>query len=180
MKLLKKTVFALSIALLVMSGSALLLPSSTRVSRFIVIDSDIESVFAMVNNHREFNKWSPWARRDPNTRYEFSGPESGVGAKMRWRSTNRKVGRGSREIVESMQNERVDIKLRFGRRGAAKASYFLVKEDGATKLTWIFFIDHGMKLVSRFFGPMLDTSVGADYEAGLQNLKVLLEGQTNG
>ncbi|MFQ5598758.1 MAG: SRPBCC family protein [Nitrospiria bacterium] len=180
MKLLKKAAVAVLVTLLLVGGVALSMPASTRLSRFIVIDRDIETVFAMVNDQHKFNQWSPWARIDPVTRYEYSGPESGVGAKLYWRSRHRKVGRGSREIVESLPNERVDLNLRFGRRGRARTSFILVKQNQGTGLTWLFHIEHGKNLVSRFFGPMLDTWVGEDYEAGLQNLKALLENKKDG
>jgi len=171
----KRAVLAVLVIIFVVAVTAFMMPPSTRVSRFIVIDRDIETVFSMVNNHREFNKWSPWARLDPGARYEFSGPDSGVGANMRWWSRNRKVGRGSREIILSIPKERVDLRLQLGRRNEALVRFNLVKHNQGTGLTWSFHIEHGTNLLSRFFGPALDTWVGADYEAGLKNLKVLLE-----
>ncbi len=175
---LKKIGVALFVIVIVVSGFALTMPPSTDVSRFIVIDSDIETVFSMVNNHREFNKWSPWARYDPETRFEFSGPESGVGAKMSWLSKDSRVGRGSREIIASIPNERVDLILRFDRQDVL-VQFFLVQQNVGTRLTWSFHIEHGGNLISRFFGPVLDSWMDSDYEAGLENLKVLLENESD-
>ncbi len=174
----KKAGIAVLVIFFVVAGTALLMPPSTHVSRFIVIDREIDAVFSMVNNHHEFNKWSPWARLDPEARYEFSGPESGVGAKMRWWSRNRKVGRGSREIIETIPNERVDLRLLYGRRYNAQVRFNLVKQNQSTGLSWSFHIEHGGNILSRFFGPALDAWLGADYEAGLKNLKALLEEET--
>ncbi len=65
MKIFKKIVIGLGLFLLVIIGVGLILPSSTQVSRNVIIKRDISSVFNMVNDYREFNKWSPWAKRDP-------------------------------------------------------------------------------------------------------------------
>ncbi len=176
----KKAGLALLVVIVVVSGTSLMFPPSTRVSRYIYIERDIETVFSMVNDLHLFNTWSPWARYDPDTRYDFSGPESGVGAKMQWWSRNRKVGRGSREIVVSIPNERVDLSLQWGRRGKAEVRFYLVKQNEGTGLTWSLHLEHGLNLLSRFFGPVLDTWQGAEYEAGLKNLKELLEKENQG
>jgi hypothetical protein len=130
----------------------------------------------MINNYHEFNKWSPWARKDAATQYTFTGPISGIGSKMSWQSKNSQVGSGSQEIIESIPSKKVTVKLQFEGQGSANAYYLVDAVDGTeTLLTWIFKTEHGSNVISRYFGLMLDNWVGADYEEGLNNLKTLLE-----
>ncbi len=175
MKIFKKIVIGLGLFLLVIIGVGLILPSSTQVSRNVIIERDISSVFNKVNDYREFNKWSPWAKRDPETRYEFTGPATGVGSKMSWHSDHPQVGIGSQEIIESIKDEKVTVKLYFEGQGDATAYYRLEQQGKSTRITWGFTTEHGVNIISRYFGLMLDSWVGADYEAGLENLKQLLE-----
>lgn len=176
MKLIKVMGFSLGAVFLLFIAVGLFLPASTQVSRSVTIDRDVSAVFNMVNDFREFNKWSPWAKRDEQTRYEYSGPASGLGAKMLWFSDHPQVGNGSQEIIESIPYERVAVRLTFDGQGEAQAFYQIEPaNDGTTRITWGFNTRHGFNIISRYFGLMLDTWVGADYEQGLNSLKSLLE-----
>jgi uncharacterized protein YndB with AHSA1/START domain len=125
MKILKKIVIGVValLALLVLIG--FMLPAKTHVARSVVINAPAETVFTLINNFHEFNRWSPWAQRDPETRYQFEGPESGVGAKMSWASDKPEVGSGSQTIIEAEANTTVVTALDFGEHGVATARYSL-------------------------------------------------------
>ena len=95
--------------LLVMIG--FLLPSSAKVERSVVINAPAASIFPHINGMQAFHAWSPWSTIDPQTDYQFSGPETGVGSRMSWQSGDARVGQGSQEIVESSPNTRVKTRL---------------------------------------------------------------------
>jgi ribosome-associated toxin RatA of RatAB toxin-antitoxin module len=44
----------------------MLLPSEQHVERSIIVNADPAEVFSLVNDYREFNKWSPWAMAGPD------------------------------------------------------------------------------------------------------------------
>ncbi|MDM3871677.1 SRPBCC family protein [Porticoccus sp. W117] len=163
------------VLLLVVVG--FVLPGSTHVERSTVINAPQTQVFAYLNDFQKFNLWSPWAKKDPNTRYQFSGPATGVGSKMSWQSDHKEVGSGSQEITASQPSDHLETFLDFGDHGTAKAHYRLSNTNGMTQITWGFDTDHGWNLLSRYFGLMMDDMVGADFEAGLANLKQVVEGQ---
>ncbi len=158
----------------------LLLPSHTHVERSVIIQAPANAVFPYINNFSQFNKWSPWARKDPNTTYEFSGPESGVNSEMSWQSEHPEVGIGSQKIIASRPYQSVQVFLDFGGKGEAQASYQLEQVSSGTKITWSLDMDHGWDLLGRIFGLMMDGMVGPDYEAGLSNLKQVAEADTAG
>lgn len=159
----------------ILAALGFLLPRHAHVERSIVIAAPAPTLFAYVNDLRQFNKWSPWAQIDPATQYTFSGPETGMGATMSWQSEHPHVGSGSQEIIESVPNEHVTTLLRFGDEGDARATMELAPEAAATRVTWNFDTDLGFNPLSRYFGLMLDSMVGSNFEQGLASLKSLVE-----
>ncbi|MGO4774642.1 SRPBCC family protein [Lysobacter sp. 2RAB21] len=50
-------------------------------------------------------------------------------------------------------------------------------QGAGTRVTWTLESEHGNNLVSRWFGLLLDSMVGKDYEKGLAKLKQVLESE---
>ena len=76
-------IYVLGLAVLLGLG-AFALPRHVTVTRDVVIDAPVETVFPLVNSLKRMAEWSPWIGRDPAIKLVFSGPEAGVGAKMGW------------------------------------------------------------------------------------------------
>ena len=166
------------ILLIVIVG--LFLPATTHVERETLIQAPPQVVFGYINDYRKSNQWSPWFERDPEAKYEYSGPTSGVGSKMHWESEHREVGSGSQEIVESKPYRHIKVALDFGAQGQSEASWDLTEVESATRVVWSLDMAHGWDLLGRIFGLMMDAMVGPDYEAGLENLKQLAEADVAG
>jgi hypothetical protein len=174
MRILKKLILGLVVLVALLAVGGLLLPSSAHVERTISINAPPENIRMLVNDFRRFNEWSPWAKRDPETRYTFEGPPSGVGSKMKWVSEKPDVGSGSQEITVD-EPTMVKTALDFGDQGQALAFFKLEPTGTATKVTWGFDSEFGYNLIGRYFGLMFDKWLGADYEQGLASLKALAE-----
>ncbi|MBD9435175.1 SRPBCC family protein [Pseudoxanthomonas sp. PXM03] len=174
MRFFKWALAAIAAIGLLLGLGGLLLPATTHVERSVVIERSPEQVFATLNSFERFSAWSPWAEYDPQAKYTFEGPASGVGARMRW-SGNRSVGSGSQEITTSEPHRRVVVALDFDG-SQAQAAYLLDPEGNGTRLTWAFDTQHGMNPFKRWLGLLFDRMIGADYEKGLRKLKSLLEG----
>lgn len=153
----------------------LVLPRELQVARSIDINAPASEIFPYLNSPRATEVWSPWLAKDPQTQLSYEGPEAGVGAKMQWASDNREVGAGTSEITASEQDRRVAVALDFGELGTADSAYDLVESAGTTTVTWSFETDMGAGPVGRWMGLMMDDWVGADFEAGLANLKSVVE-----
>jgi hypothetical protein len=166
-------VLLILLILLVVIG--LLLPSSARVERSILINAQTSEIFPHLNSMRAFHAWSPWSDIDPDTHYEFQGPEQGIGSRMTWESGNDQVGQGSQEIIDSVPNQRVEMQLQFGDEGGSKATFLLEPEGTATRVRWQFSTAFGWDLFGRYVGLMLDSMIGASYNKGLRDLKTKIE-----
>ncbi len=170
----------LFILLILFAVIGLLLPSSTAVERSIVIEAPAGKVFPHLNGMRAFHAWSPWSAIDPETVYEFSGPEQGVGPRMSWYSGDQQVGQGNQEITLSVPDRQVESRLEFGDKGNGTATFLLESEGDGTRVRWQFSTEFGWDLFGRYVGLMLDSMIGARYDQGLQDLKAQVEAPTTG
>jgi effector-binding domain-containing protein/uncharacterized protein YndB with AHSA1/START domain len=159
------------VALLIIVG--LLLPRHSRVEVSTLIDAPPATVFALVNDFRRAELWSPRSAADPNARTIFSGPPRGVGATVTWDGVI--VGSGTQTIVESRPHDYVATTINPGERGEARTWFELVREDGKTRGTWGFEHDHGLNLVGRYFALPVSGVIRREYESGIAALKELAE-----
>ena len=88
MRFIRRLLGTLLLLLILAVAAAYLLPREVKVSRSITIDAPSEKVFPLVNSLKEGEKWSPWLQLDPNVRLAYSGPESGIGNRLDWRSNH--------------------------------------------------------------------------------------------
>ncbi|AKE52744.1 SRPBCC family protein [Kangiella geojedonensis] len=177
MKFLKNLFIVIAVLAIIIIVVGFFLPKHAHVERSIVINASQDKVFQQVNSFDDYNSWSPWYKLDPEAKYEYSGPDSGVGAKMSWESDNAQVGIGSQEIVESTYPKLVKTELLFGEDPNPGYATFELEELGPreTKVTWSFDADFGDNIVGRYFGFFLDSMLGDTYEEGLQALKQEIE-----
>lgn len=178
--LLRLLIFLLTLALLVLAG-AMLLPANVHVERNITIERPPSVIYGLLNDFRHFQAWSPWAERDPNARYDYSGPERGVGARVAWDGDPRQVGTGWQEIRESQPYSMIRTHLDFGPQGKADAYYDIRPVGQATRVEWGFDTDVTQDrgffdaVFGKYMGLLLDRWIGADYEEGLNRLKQYAE-----
>ncbi|MGH8369762.1 MAG: SRPBCC family protein [Gammaproteobacteria bacterium] len=163
----------LLVALLAIVGA--LLPRHAHVERSIDIGAPPANVFTVLNGFHVFNRWSPWAGLDPDTRYRYTGPWSGVGARMDWQSSGLQVGAGSESITASEPYHHIALELDFEDAGKADAAFELSAIPDGTHVVWSFDTDFGWNLLARYGGVLFDRRIGADYDSGLKNLKRFME-----
>lgn len=179
--MLKKIFLSLVISVIILIIIGLFLPSKVHVERSIEIARPAVTVFTVLNGYRSFMAWSPWADHDPDVTYGFSGPDTGVGARMSWSGDPRLVGSGWQEITESQPNSVLRMRLNFDYQGAADSYFLLAERSGGVAVTWGCDADlvagqgwfSGM--LARYFGLFFDQWIGSDYELGLVRLKAYVE-----
>jgi uncharacterized protein YndB with AHSA1/START domain len=176
-RLLKGLVYAA----LALAGLCLLvglfLPSTAHVERTVTTSASPDTVYGIVSSYRRFNEWSPWFDLDPQARYTYSGPESGVGAKMAWTSDKQSVGSGSQEILAVEPGRMVKVKLDFGSQGTSVSTITIAPEGAGSRVTWAFDTSFEGNFPGRYFGLMFDKWIGSDYAKGLARLKALAEAE---
>jgi uncharacterized protein YndB with AHSA1/START domain len=175
MRMLKKLLLGLAVLVVLLLAAGLFLPKSMHVERSIVTSASPERVFSLVDGFARFNEWSPWAELDPDTVYKYSGPPSGVGARMEWTSQDSSVGTGSQEVIAIEPGRSVTNRLDFGPQGTATARIDIVPDGTGSRVTWSMDSSFEDDYFGRYFGLFMEKFVGRDYEKGLAKLKALAE-----
>jgi Polyketide cyclase / dehydrase and lipid transport len=161
------------IALLIVAAMQ---PADFRITRTTTVSAPASAVFFYVNNLQQWEKWSPWARLDPNAKNTFEEPSEGIGAKMSWVGNN-KVGVGSMTITDSQPYDTILFKLEFLKPFTATniAEFSFAAHDNQTLVTW------SMQGKNNFIGKIMgllmncDKMVGGQFEQGLASLKAIVE-----
>ena len=110
------------IALFVAIG--VFLPSKRTVSHEVESNRPMSTVNDLLGGFTRFRDWNALINHDPRMRLTTSGPESGVGAKLEYVSSEPQVGSGSWEVVEVVPGERIVYALDTPGRGKNKKMTF--------------------------------------------------------
>jgi uncharacterized protein YndB with AHSA1/START domain len=151
-------------------------PDSFRIERSTVINAPPEKIFALINDFRQWEAWSPWEKIDPALKRTYGGAASGLGAVYGW-SGNKEIGEGRMEIVESAPPAKIVLKLDFMKPFEAhnQVEFTLQAKNGTTHLTQAMYgpSPYFSKLMSLVFS--MDKMVGEKYEEGLASIKTIAE-----
>ena len=143
-------------------------------SRSTRIQAPAAAVHALVDDFREWRKWSPWEGVDPALEREYTGPASGVGSTYHW-SGNKKAGEGRMQIRESTPSA-VVVHLEFLKpfKATNVTTFTLVPSGDATEVTWTMTGTRSalMSLMGKLF---FDKAIGRDFEKGLAAMKQAAE-----
>lgn len=178
MRFLKRLAVGLVLLLAAAAVVVWFQPDDYRLTRQIAIAAPAARIFPHVNDLRQWDGWSPWAKLDPNAKISFAGPQAGEGASFRW-DGNDKVGAGTMTITESKPNQRIATRTDFTRpfEGSSNADFVFSENGGQTNVIWTMagkqsFIGKAICLVMS-----MEKTVGPDFERGLAQLKAVSEGK---
>jgi Polyketide cyclase / dehydrase and lipid transport len=150
-------------------------PDTFTVVREGQVNAPPDKVHALINDFREWTKWSPWEKMDANLTRNYSGSASGKGAAYDW-SGNKKVGQGRMDITATAPS-RIDIDLHFMKPFEArnKTVFSLTPRDGGTQVRWE--MNGTSPFMFKVMGMFMnmDQMIGKDFEAGLSNMKAAAE-----
>ncbi len=177
--MLKKILKYLALILFAVVIVGVFLPAKSTASRQIEIKAPATVIFGLLNGFQRFNEFSPWYQYDPGAEYSWSGPTTGVGATMAWKSAHERVGNGMQEIIAVEANQSVTTRLQFDAPGTSIARWQLTPAPGSTRVTWQMESDAGWNLLGRWFGVFLDRMIGPDFESGLKRLKSVAEAEAS-
>lgn len=151
-------------------------PDEFAVRRSADIRAPAETVFSLINDFRQWPKWSPWEKLDPDLKRTLSGAEAGRGSVYEWEG-NKKVGAGRMEIIDAVPHSRVDIKLSFLKpfRAENRTTFTIAPIDGASRVFWE--MTGTNNFMFKLMGLIIDMDkmVGTDFEKGLAAIKAEAE-----
>lgn len=163
--------------ILVVIIAAVLVLAATRPNDFVVsrsasIRAPAEAIFPLINDFKQWPRWSPFEKLDPNMQRTLSGADSGNGAVYAWEG-NSKAGKGRMEITNSVPSSLVSLKLDFEKpfRANNTVDFTLSPSGDGTNVTWS--MRGARPFIAKLMGLFMnfDALIGKDFEAGLDNLK---------
>ena len=172
----KKILLAVVVVIAAILIFAATKPDIFRVQRAAGIKAPPEKIFAIINDFKRWDAWSPWEKKDPAMKRTFGATTDGKGAVYAWEG-NKDVGQGRMEIAESVPPSKVTLKLDFLKPFEAHniVEFTLVPQGDSTNVTW------AMQGPTPYFAKIIhvfmdmDSIVGKDFETGLANLKAIAE-----
>lgn len=175
--MVKKILLGVLVAIVLLLFFAATRPDAFRVERSTSVKAEPAKVFALLNDFHNFPSWSPWQNLDPAMQTIHSGAPSGQGAVYAW-TGNDAVGSGRMEILQTVPNTSVTVKLDFLKPFEAHNTtlYTLTPGNGGTTtVTWAMF--GPSPYISKLMGVFvsMDSMIGKDFERGLANLKAVAE-----
>ena len=152
-------------------------PKNVHVERSMTMNADANTVFAQVNELRNWDNWSTWAQIDPDgTEWTYSdSAATGKDAWYSWKSEHKNVGNGKLTILESDKPNSIKTQIDFEGQGTSNGAWVFEPTKDGTKVTWSMDIDMGNNPIGRIMGLMMDGMIGSDFEKGLTNMKKVVE-----
>lgn len=178
MKNLKKIFAVIAIIIAIPLVVALFVKKDYVVEREIIINKPKAEVFEYIKFLKNQDNYSKWNMMDPDMKKTYKGTDGTIGFISAWESKMENVGAGEQEIVNMIDGERIDMKLRFKVPFESQNDAYMITEDmsnNQTKVKWGFkgAFPYPFNLMGLFMD--MEKAVGGDLEVGLQNLKNLLE-----
>ena len=151
-------------------------PDSFAVQRSAQMRAAPGAIYPLIADFREWPRWSPWEKLDPNMKRTLSGAPSGTGAVYAWEGSN-KVGAGRMEIRDVAPPSKVVIQLDFIKpfEGHNVTEFALVSKGETTDVQWT--MRGPATFVTKLMGLFMNMNkmIGRDFERGLANLKAAVE-----
>lgn len=126
-----------------------------------------------VANLRSWEKWSPWAKMDPNMKIEYQNGGQGKGASYSFDSELKNLGNGKLTITDTHKNKTVKTFVIMNDNEGIGTWDFTQKGKGSI-VTWNFSFEP-QNLFERVMGLFFERMMGPNLEKGLENLKVVAE-----
>ncbi len=172
----KKIAIVAVVLIAAVLGFAATKPDTFRVQRTTSMNAPPEKIFPLINDLHNWDSWSPYVKKDPAMKKTHSGAPSGKGAVYEWDGNN-DVGKGRMQITDASAPNRISMSLDFEKPFKAHniVDFSLEPKGSTTNVTWDM---HGpAPFVSKIMQVFIDmdSMVGKDFEAGLVNLKALVE-----
>jgi len=157
------------IALVLLVG--LFLPRSYHLERTIDIQADTETIYPDLASLRRWPEWTAWNKgMDPAAEFKFGTPETGVGAEYSW--SGPVLGQGRLKLTKTDPAKGIEYSLEFENGSmTSEGAITMEKVAGVIRVTWVDRGDLGRSPVNRYFGLLMDSLVGPNFEKGLQTLK---------
>lgn len=146
------------------------MPRKLQFENHQFINAPVHVVYNQVNNILNWENWSPWSLQDQTIAIDYNKTKSGEGAGYKWYSTNKKIGEGKLEIVNSVFLDTIIINVQFSYNTVASGIFIFEKADSGTTIIWNMDIELDFDPISKIRGYFNHYKSADFYYNGLTEL----------
>lgn len=151
-----------------------LLPAEVKIEKSIFINVPREKAENYLIDLHNWERWNNWDKIDSNIRYDYRGPEKGVGAVQTWSSKKAPSGRST--ITGHSPGKSIYFRIDWKSGETAMNGYFkFMEKEGGTELVWGHKGNMGNNPFKRIYGQMLERMFGNTFKESLKNMKRVME-----
>jgi hypothetical protein len=172
-QILKRIAIGVGLATLVVIAVGFALPRTYTVTRSVTIDADPARIHGFVGDLERWPDWTTWIQEDPTIEIAYGDNTTGVGAHQSWKGKS-----GSGELTFTRSDPATGIAYDMGFDGGkyvARCEMNYRPVGDRTEVEWTMTGDHGLNVLERYMGLMMDAVIGPMFEDGLDRLKVAAE-----
>ncbi|MEM5566788.1 SRPBCC family protein [Psychroserpens sp. AS72] len=176
MKAFKYILFLLLILFIGFAIYVAVQPNDYTFNRSKVIDAPVPVVYDVVNDFKEWPRFSPWIEQDKDAVLTFNEKTSGVGAGYSWEGEI--LGIGNAKTVDVLNNKKIKQEIEFVKpfESISNINWTFEQVEKGTKVTWSMEgkQDFMTKLYVAFAGS-IEKNTGPDFERGLFKLDSIVQ-----
>ncbi len=147
------------------------LPNDFSVTRSLVIDAPITTVFNEVNDLKRWEEWSAWQASDPSIKVKYGSISEGVNGSYSWKGE--KTGAGTLTIKSAQPNREIRTIIDFGEERFGHGTWTFEETDEGTVVTWTFYAEIGHTPYLRYLMHWGSKDVGESLQEGLDRLRAV-------
>lgn len=170
----KTSVLLVLLFLVAISVIGFFLPNEKRIVVSKEMTCKPEEVFEMINELKNWEKWSPWYKLDPNMKLEYSTPSLSKGAWYTWNG-NSDVGSGKLEIKNTIENSKIETILQFETQDATEGGFEISPTEKGSIVHWYINTNIGDGILSKIYGGyrylLMRHFISSDFAKGLENIE---------
>lgn len=176
MKAIKYIIFLLLIFFIGFAIYVAVQPNDYAFNRSRTIKAPTSVVYDLVNDYKEWPRFSPWIEQDTNAILSYEDKTSGIDAGYAWEGEI--LGEGRMQTLKTVSNKAIEQQIDFLKpfESTSKIHWTFEPTQDGTKVTWAMAgeQDFMTKLYVAFSGS-IETNTGPDFERGLYKLDSIVQ-----
>lgn len=175
---LSKTSAALFLLfLLTLTFIGFFLPKPESIEIVKTINCKPNQVFTLVNELKNWEKWSPWMEKDPEMKLSYSDSSFGPGASYSW-AGNSQVGFGKLTILSTTENQQINMMLKYADYPETPCSFKIEPLDNGSKVAWSINSGYsknwfGKNILGGYKYIMMNHFMKIDFGRGIDNIEAI-------
>ncbi|NNL83543.1 MAG: transcription activator effector-binding protein, partial [Winogradskyella sp.] len=154
-------------------------PNEFDVQRKRTIQAPAAVIYNNVNDYKNWNAWSSWIEKNPDTKVTYPEQTSGVGGSYYWEDDD---GKGSMTTVDTDPVNSITQEMRFEDFPPSTVNWtFDAIDNTSTEVTWQM-TGADLPFMMKFFSVIsggYDAMMGPDFERGLEKLDSIIVADIN-